>query len=175
VRIFHQFGTKLTRCAAVSSPKESHEYDLIIVCSGAARTSAAIATAEKGATVIVLDQGHGGGSSRLSGGIVYAGGGTKYQKAAGYDETPENMFNYLKLEVRGAVDDETLKRFCYSCVETLAGLRRAGPGLMRACAPLNSPIQRKSIFCTTLATRKPTLIISMRNQRLVGIAHLLQA
>ena len=34
------------------------------------------------------------------------------QVEAGVEDTPEAMFDYLKLETQGVVSDETLKRFC---------------------------------------------------------------
>jgi len=128
-------STSLARHAAVSSQKNTPEYDLVVVGAGASGTAAAIAAAEKGAAVLLMDRGHGGGTSRLSGGIVYTGGGTPYQKAAGYDETPENMFNYLKMEVQGAVDDETLKRFCDNSVDNLAWLEKCGARFGESLCP----------------------------------------
>lgn len=102
------------------------DYDVIVVGFGMAGACAAIAAAEQGARVLVVDRVFGGGASALSGGVVYAGGGTPYQKAAGYDETPDNMFDYLRQEVNGVVDDETLRRFCDTSVERLAWLERHG-------------------------------------------------
>ena len=89
-------------------------YDVVVVGYGAAGTAAAIEAADAGARVLVLDRGYGGGASALSGGIVYAGGGTRYQRAAGLDDTPDNMFAYLRQETGGVVSDETLRRFCAS-------------------------------------------------------------
>ena len=89
-------------------------YDVIIVGFGAAGVSAAIEAAGTGAHVLVLDRGFGGGATALSGGIVYAGGGTSVQAAAAVDDHPENIFQYLRQEVRGAVGDETLRTFCES-------------------------------------------------------------
>lgn len=97
-----------TSTSVTSSPKA----DVIVVGGGLAGICAAITAAEKGASVLVLDRAHGGGASALSGGVVYAGGGTKYQKAAGYEDTPANMFAYLKQEVGDAVSAKTLQRFC---------------------------------------------------------------
>jgi 3-oxo-5alpha-steroid 4-dehydrogenase len=64
----------------------------------------------------------------LSGGVVYAGGGAPYQQAAGMDDTPSNMFPYLRAEVgtSGVVDDATLRRFCDGSVERLAWLEKHG-------------------------------------------------
>lgn len=104
----------------------SHNYDVIVVGFGAAGACSAIAAAENGARVLVVDRALGGGASALSGGIVYAGGGTAYQRAAGYRDDPENMFNYLRLEVNGVVGDDTLREFCAGSVERLEWLERHG-------------------------------------------------
>src|SRR3979490_1897584 len=93
-----------------------NEFDVVVVGFGAAGACAAIAAAESGARVLVVDRSVGGGATALSGGVVYSGGGTRYQRAAGFDDTPDNMFNYLRQEVDGAVDDETLRRFCAESV-----------------------------------------------------------
>lgn len=102
------------------------KFDVVVVGFGAAGACAAIAAAEHGARVLVVDRSLGGGASALSGGVVYAGGGTPYQHAAGYHDTPENMFGYLHQEVAGAVDDETLRRFCEKSVERLFWLEHHG-------------------------------------------------
>jgi 3-oxo-5alpha-steroid 4-dehydrogenase len=99
--------------------------DLVVVGFGAAGACAAIEAARAGAEVVVIDRFAGGGSTALSGGVVYAGGGTDVQRAAGIDDTPEAMFDYLRLEVGGVVSDETLRRFCDGSAEMvrwLAGL-----------------------------------------------------
>ena len=101
-------------------------YDVIIVGYGAAGAAAAIEAADAGARVLVLDRGYGGGASNLSGGVVYAGGGTTIQEAAGLKDTPENMFNYLSQEVRGVVSDATLRRFCETSPAMIGWLERQG-------------------------------------------------
>lgn len=88
------------------------KYDVIVVGFGAAGAAAAIEAADNGARVLVLDRGYGGGATALSGGIVYAGGGTAEQRAGGYEDSAENMHAYLKHEVGDAVSDTTLARFC---------------------------------------------------------------
>ena len=57
-------------------------YDVIVVGFGAAGAAAAIEAADRGARVLVLDRSYGGGASALSGGVVYAGGGTRLQAEA---------------------------------------------------------------------------------------------
>lgn len=87
-------------------------FDVVVVGFGGAGAAAAIEAADNGARVLALDLSVGGGATRLSGGIVYCGGGTSVQKEAGVEDSPENMFNYMKQEAQGVVSDETLMRFC---------------------------------------------------------------
>jgi len=100
--------------------------DLAVVGFGMAGASAALEAAEQGAKVLLIDRLAGGGASALSGGIVYAGGGTKWQKEAGDDDSPDNMFAYLKEEIQGAVSDTTLRRFCEDSVSNIEWLERHG-------------------------------------------------
>ncbi|KAM7213503.1 FAD binding domain containing protein [Rhypophila decipiens] len=109
----------------IVSPPE----DVIVVGGGLAGICAAIAAVEKGASsVTVLDRHCGGGASAISGGIVYAGGGTRTQRDAGYGEdTADNMFRYLREEVdSAAVDEETLRRFCDESVARMEWLESHG-------------------------------------------------
>ena len=102
------------------------EVDVIVVGFGGSGAAAALEAAQQGASVLVLDRFHGGGATAASGGIVYAGGGTPYQKAAGYEDTPEEMYRYLKQEVGDAVTDETLRLFCEQSPGMIAWLEQAG-------------------------------------------------
>ncbi|WP_431236807.1 FAD-binding protein [Mycolicibacterium aichiense] len=102
------------------------DFDVVVVGFGMAGACAAISAADSGANVLVIDRGLGGGASALSGGIVYAGGGTPYQKRAGFEDTADNMFDYLHQEVEGVVDDDTLRRFCGASVDQLGWLERHG-------------------------------------------------
>ena len=61
----------------------SQPYDLIVVGMGAAGVCAAIEAAERGLDVLVVDRFAGGGATAISGGVVYAGGGTSIQHEAG--------------------------------------------------------------------------------------------
>ncbi len=67
---------------------------------GAAGACAALEAAAAGCSVLVLDRFAGGGATSLSGGVVYAGGGTPQQHAAGVTDSAEAMFGYLRTEVR---------------------------------------------------------------------------
>ncbi|WP_330181526.1 FAD-binding protein [Nocardia sp. NBC_01503] len=86
--------------------------DIVVVGYGGAGVAAALAARESGADVLALDRFLGGGATALSGGIVYAGGGTWVQRAAGVQDDIENMLAYLRAEVGDAVSEQTLRRFC---------------------------------------------------------------
>lgn len=85
--------------------------DVVIVGFGAAGAAAGLEAVESGAQVLAIDRFDGGGATELSGGIVYAGGGTKIQKEAGVEDSADAMLAYLGREVGDAVRPETLRRF----------------------------------------------------------------
>ncbi len=92
--------------------KKDSRFDVVVVGFGDAGAAAAIEAADSGAKVLVIDTAYGGGASALSGGVVYAGGGTSVQQENGVEDTVENMYAYLREEVHSAVSEETLRRFC---------------------------------------------------------------
>lgn len=102
------------------------EADVVVVGWGAAGACAAIEARAAGASVLVIDRFTGGGASAMSGGVVYAGGGTRYQREAGYEDSPDAMFDYLRREVNGVVADATLRRFCNGSAASLDWLERQG-------------------------------------------------
>ena len=100
----------------------SDEADAVVVGFGGAGVVAALQLREDGGSVIAVDRFGGGGATEKSGGVVYAGG-TRFQREAGYDDTAEEMFKYLKFEGT-PVRDETLRRFCETssdCIDWLTG------------------------------------------------------
>lgn len=101
-------------------------YDVIVVGYGAAGASTALEAAERGARVLVLDRGYGGGATALSGGIVYAGAGTEEQRDGGYEDSADNMRDYLRQEVGDAVSEETLTRFCEQSPSMIQWLKSHG-------------------------------------------------
>ncbi|MEY8201342.1 MAG: FAD-binding protein, partial [Colwellia sp.] len=104
----------------------NQDCDVIVVGSGVAGLCAAIEAAQQGLSVIILDRFGGGGASALSGGVVYAGGGTAIQQKANESDTVDNMFNYLKQEVNDAVSDENLRNFCQQSSNNLDWLIEQG-------------------------------------------------
>ncbi|MEJ8866195.1 FAD-binding protein [Pseudomonas jessenii] len=109
--------------------------DLLIVGFGGAGACAAIEASTRGLSVLALDRFEGGGATALSGGVVYAGGGTPYQRQAGYEDTSEAMFNYLRQEVGEAVSHATLRNFCDGSREQLAWLERQGAAFEASVPP----------------------------------------
>lgn len=100
--------------------------DFVVVGYGGAGVSAALEASEKGLSVVAVDCFDGGGATRINGGVFYAGGGTLAQHEAGVTDSVEDMFQYLRLETQGVVDDSTLRRFCDTSVETVEWMTRHG-------------------------------------------------
>jgi 3-oxo-5alpha-steroid 4-dehydrogenase len=101
-------------------------YDVVVIGAGAAGTVAAIQAAERGARVLVLDRWGRGGASARSGGVIYAGGGTPQQLAAGFDDDPDAMEHYLALEEGVDPDDALVRAFCERSRDDLEWLAGAG-------------------------------------------------
>ena len=75
------------------------DVDVLVIGSGAAGLSAALAARQAGAERVLVAEGEGiiGGSSRLSGGLMM-GAATRYQKAQGIEDSPEALFHdYMTL------------------------------------------------------------------------------
>jgi 3-oxo-5alpha-steroid 4-dehydrogenase len=102
------------------------EADLVIAGLGGAGIAAANEALDQNLTVIGIDKTSGGGATAKSGGVFYAGGGTPIQLAAGVQDTPENMFNYLVQETGDIVKQSTLKKFCNTSAENTQWLMDNG-------------------------------------------------
>ncbi len=118
--------------------------DLVVVGLGGAGVAAALEGLERGLKVTAVDRYEGGGSTAANGGIFYAGGGTKIQKEAGEDDSPEEMYKYLKIEVGDVVSDETLRKFVEESVETVDWILANG-------GKLNSKVWKKKASYPPLA------------------------
>ena len=89
------------------------EADVVVVGFGCAGACAAIEAAEAGADVLVLERASGGGgTSAMSGGQIYMGGGTPVQKACGFDDTPEEMYKFLMAALGPEPDEAKIRVFC---------------------------------------------------------------
>jgi len=100
----------------------SSNFDVIILGFGAAGSAAALDAADNGLKVLLVDRFDGGGSTRRSGGVYYAGGGTRAQIECGIKDSVKDMFKYVKAENAAAVDDVTILEFCEQSPSTFAWL-----------------------------------------------------
>lgn len=91
--------------------------DVVVVGLGAAGLAGSIAAAEAGADVLVLERSGGGGTSANAGGILYLGGGTGTQVAAGLTDTPEEMLAFLADVLGRPADHPRLVAYCSGSVE----------------------------------------------------------
>jgi len=103
------------------------EVDVLVVGLGVAGAATAIAARETDVDVLVAERaGGGGGTSAMSGGVIYLGGGTKLQKACGFEDSPEEMLKYLQASIGPGRDDATLDLYCDGTVELFAWLVAQG-------------------------------------------------
>lgn len=100
--------------------------EVLVVGLGAAGAAATLSARATGAEVLVVERFQGGGATIKSGGVVYLGGGTRLQQEAGYADTPEAMFNYLREECGSAISADTLRQFCEGSTELFAWLESLG-------------------------------------------------
>jgi 3-oxo-5alpha-steroid 4-dehydrogenase len=124
------------------------EADVVVVGFGAAGACAALEAAGAGCDVVVLDRFCGGGATALSGGVVYAGGGTSQQCDAGVRDSPEAMQRYLSLEVGDAVSPATLREFCRGSPAMVTWLERHGVPFEGSLCPdkTSYPTNRRYLY-----------------------------
>ncbi|MEH6517384.1 MAG: FAD-dependent oxidoreductase [Halioglobus sp.] len=87
--------------------------DILVAGSGAAGVSAAIEAKLAGAEVLMLEALRQlGGSSIMSGGVVYAGGGTSLQRALGVADSVENMYAFMVASAGLHPQLEKIQSYC---------------------------------------------------------------
>jgi 3-oxo-5alpha-steroid 4-dehydrogenase len=100
--------------------------DVVVAGLGIAGLSAALEAHRAGAEVLVVERASGGGgASAASEGIFYLGGGTALQKALGYDESPDNMYAFMRASTT-TPDDRKLRMFCDNSAEHFDWLEAQG-------------------------------------------------
>src|SRR3546814_5476726 len=89
----------------------TYDYDVIVIGGGGAGMAAAITACDSGARVALLEAANQlGGSTALSGGVVY-GAPTSIQRAAGIDsDTVDAMFEYYMTLNQHKVEPSILRR-----------------------------------------------------------------
>ena len=120
-------GTALPDVVPASElPDDARAFDVVVVGFGIAGGCAALEAARAGARVVLLERAaiHGGTSS-MSGGHFYLGGGTAVQKATGKDDSPEEMAAYL-MAVSKEPDEEKIRAYSEGSVEHFDWLESLG-------------------------------------------------
>ncbi|MFF2732443.1 FAD-binding protein [Streptomyces sp. NPDC058008] len=108
----------VTPVRAASVTRYDTEADVLVVGFGCAGAAAAFEAASAGADVLVLERAGGpGGSSALSGGELYLGGGTPVQAACGFEDTADDMFAYLSAALGPHADEDKLRAYCDGSTE----------------------------------------------------------
>lgn len=100
-------------CRLRDVPEFAAEADVVVVGLGAAGACAAIEAAGAGARVLVLERASGGGgTTAVSDGMMYFGGGTSLQRACGFEDPVEEMFKYLMASSGPEPDEARIRVYC---------------------------------------------------------------
>lgn len=135
-------GTALPEVLDASALTDGAErYDVIVVGFGIAGGCAALEAARAGARVLLLERAavHGGTSS-MSGGHFYLGGGTPVQQATGWADSAEEMYKYL-VAVSKEPEHEKIRAYCEGSVEHFGWLEALGFEFERSYYPEKAVIQ----------------------------------
>jgi 3-oxo-5alpha-steroid 4-dehydrogenase len=91
------------------------EVDIAIVGFGGAGGCAALEAADTGAQVAIFEVASAsGGSTALSSAEIYMGGngGTRVQKACGFEDSTEAMFTYMMMAAGPQADEAKIRNYC---------------------------------------------------------------
>ena len=92
--------------------------DVVVIGFGAAGACVALEAAAAGADVLILERmSGGGGTSALSTGQIYLGGGTPIQTACGFEDSADEMYKYLMASCGPGQDEAKIRSFCDGSVE----------------------------------------------------------
>ncbi|MEI5676441.1 MULTISPECIES: FAD-binding protein [unclassified Nocardioides] len=120
---------------------DTPSYDVVVAGFGIAGGCAALEAARAGARVLLLERAavHGGTSS-MSGGHFYLGGGTVVQRATGQEDSVEEMYQYL-VAVSKQPEHDKIRAYCEGSVEHCDWLEALGFEFERSFYPEKAVIQ----------------------------------
>lgn len=117
------------------------EADFVVVGFGIAGACAAIEAKAAGADVLVLERGSGvSGTTTNAAGHFYLGGGTPVQVACGFEDTADDMYDYLTAVTPDPVP-EKIRLYCDGSVAHFHWLEAQGVPFDRSYYPFKSVVQ----------------------------------
>ncbi|HET6153413.1 MAG TPA: FAD-binding protein [Marmoricola sp.] len=126
---------------ASSLPADVEQVDVVVIGFGIAGGCAALEAARAGAKVVLLERSATyGGTSAMSGGHFYLGGGTAVQQATGHEDSAEEMYKYL-VAVSEDPEPEKIRVFCDDSVEHFDWVEALGFQFERSYFPGKAVIQ----------------------------------
>ena len=127
--------------SVLEGPDGAETYDVVVVGFGIAGGCAALEAARAGARVLLLEKAavHGG-TSAMSGGHFYLGGGTAVQQATGHEDSAEEMYKYL-VAVSKDPEHDKIRAYCDGSVEHFEWLEALGFEFERSYYPEKAVIQ----------------------------------
>jgi 3-oxo-5alpha-steroid 4-dehydrogenase len=128
------------------------EADVVVVGFGAAGAAAGYEAADAGADTVVLERaGAAGGAAAMSDGFIYLGGGTPEQRAAGFDDSVENMRTFLTAACGPQPDLDKIAAYCERSLEHREWLLARGVRFLGTVFPHangTSPVEGEGLMFT---------------------------
>ncbi len=120
---------------------DEEQADVVVIGFGIAGGCAALEAARSGAKVVLLERAAVyGGTSAMSGGHFYLGGGTAVQQATGHEDSAEEMYKFL-VAVSEDPEPEKIRVFCDDSVEHFDWIEALGFEFERSYFPGKAVIQ----------------------------------
>ena len=136
-----QHGLTIPGTRPVPESADAPYYDVVVVGFGISGGCAALEAARAGASVLLLERaGAHGGTSSMSGGHFYLGGGTPVQQATGHQDSAEDMAAYLIATAKDP-DEEKIRAYAHGAVEHFGWLEALGFSFERSYYPGKAVIQ----------------------------------